>query len=370
MRGPIQRLNYHTGLFLEETEFTLEQSYHVIMRQLINYGLFRPGVLHGMALHYSGGVLTVRAGMAIDEVMDPDFGLIGRELLLLQDSDPVDLSSFSAGNTVWITVGYDSALEVPKPPTSPTPSRYTQKVSITAHDADPGPGTERILLGQITIGIDSTSDAVQKATLRLTGAVAPVSLTGITVDPPNLTVSVGATGTLVARGSFSDGSTRPLTAADGLMWSSSDTSRATVSPAGVVTGVAPGVVTITAQAGGFSATSTVTVVSAVAPVIKSIVPTSQIVGGTVTIRGSDIRSGTLSPGDPATGTTIRFVDPGNSANSVTAVNTMVLTDVVPATGPQRIQVTIPPKGGLPNLVNIVLTVGGVPTTSPQPFTFV
>jgi hypothetical protein len=64
------------------------------------------------------------------------------------------------------------------------------------------------------------------------------------------------------------------------------------------------------------------------------------------------------------------VDPGNSANVVTASVPMVLADISPASGPQVVQVTVPPKGSLPATVNIVLVINGVSAISPQQFTFV
>jgi trimeric autotransporter adhesin len=86
-----------------------------------------------------------------------------------------------------------------------------------------------------------------------------VSLTGLAVTPPAATVIVSKTQALEATGTFSDGSTRDLTAA--VTWSSADTTRASVSAAGVVTGSATGVTTITARSGNFSASTQITVTS-------------------------------------------------------------------------------------------------------------
>ena len=441
MASPIQRLNYHTGLFLEEAEFKLEQSYHLGMRQRINYAIFKPGVLYGMALDYTGGVLKVTAGMAIDETNDPDFGPIGRELLLLQDSDPVSLSGFNPGNTAWMTIEYDSSLDAPKAPTN-IAARYTQKVKISALHANPGAGTNKILLGQIAIGTNSVTDPVQKASLRMTGAPLPVpsitnfapisggagtpvvitgaNFTGATgvafggVPATVFTVNSAAQITATVPAGAATGKIRVTTPA-GLGDSAADF---TVIPAPAVTTVAPpsgapgasvvitgttfsgatgvafggvaatvftvnsatqitatvpagaatGRVRVTTPAGFGDSAADFTVVAA--PVIKSILPTAQAVGGTLAVRGSDIRSSALAPGAPAAGTTIRFVDPGNAANFVNAATGTVLTDVATATGPQRVQVIVPAKGALPNIVDITLEINGVSATSPQQFTFV
>lgn len=91
----------------------------------------------------------------------------------------------------------------------------------------------------------------------ITRATAAVAVTGITVTPTTASVAVGSTTTLAA-------SVTPSNATDSAVsWSSSDKTLATVDPStGVVTGVAPGQVTITATAGGVTATSVVTVTAA------------------------------------------------------------------------------------------------------------
>ena len=86
------------------------------------------------------------------------------------------------------------------------------------------------------------------------------SLTGLIVTPPAATVIVSKTQSLQATGSFSDGSSKDLTAS--VTWSSADATTASVSPAGVVTGAATGVTTVTAQSGSFSASTQITVTSA------------------------------------------------------------------------------------------------------------
>ena len=442
MASTLQRLNYHTGLFLEEEEFKLEQNYHRIMRQRINYAVFKPGVLYGMALDYTGGTLKATAGMAIDETIDPDFGLIGRELVLAQDSDPVSLSGFSAGSTAWITAEYDFSLDAPKPPTN-IASRVTQKVKILAHSTNPGPGTGVILLGSIVIGTNSHTEAFQKAALRLSGAPAllPVvasftpasgpagavvtitgtnftgatgvsfggaaaititvnSATQITATVPagavtgrvrvttpagfgesatNFTVSStlpvvasftpasGPAGTVVTiTGTNSTGAT--AVSFGGVAATPFTVNSATQVTATVPAGAATGRIRVTTPAGFGESATNFTVV--LAPIIKSILPTAQAVGSTIQVRGENIRNSILAPGSPATGTTVRFVDPGNSANVVTASVPMVLADISPASGPQVVQVTVPPKGSLPATVNIVLVINGVSAISPQQFTFV
>jgi uncharacterized protein YjdB len=81
------------------------------------------------------------------------------------------------------------------------------------------------------------------------------TLTSITVGP-TATISVGGTVQQTAVGTYNDGSTQSLT---NVLWSSSEASVATISTAGLVTGVSAGTATITGASGTVSGTSTVTV---------------------------------------------------------------------------------------------------------------
>lgn len=86
----------------------------------------------------------------------------------------------------------------------------------------------------------------------------PVAVTGVSVSPATATVNVGATQQLTATVAPSNATNTAVS------WSSGNTSVATVSSTGLVTGVAGGsaVITVTTQDGGKTATSTITVPSA------------------------------------------------------------------------------------------------------------
>ncbi len=88
------------------------------------------------------------------------------------------------------------------------------------------------------------------------------SLTSITVTPltPTITTCPAPSGSactvqMVATGTFSDGSTSTIAAS----WSSSDSTIATVSSGGLVSGVAAGTATITAASGTVTGSTSVTV---------------------------------------------------------------------------------------------------------------
>jgi hypothetical protein len=111
-----------------------------------------------------------------------------------------------------------------------------------------------------------------KKKLRLVAAFATLFLfavvvgcNGFFVDPvltsiavgPTATINQGATVQESAVGTYNDGSTKTLSS--GVQWSSSDSTAATVSNAGLVTGTAPGSATITAAYQTTSGTSSITV---------------------------------------------------------------------------------------------------------------
>lgn len=90
------------------------------------------------------------------------------------------------------------------------------------------------------------------------------TITSITIDPPNPTVSIGLTQQLTAAGTDSDGNAVTLSGGtsctgDTVCWSSGTPSVATISTGGLLTGVSAGTATITAASGTASATTTATV---------------------------------------------------------------------------------------------------------------
>ena len=96
--------------------------------------------------------------------------------------------------------------------------------------------------------------------LTVTDAV----LVSIEVTPTNPTLPSGFTQHFIATGTYSDGSTQPLT--DDVTWVSSDPPVASISNAagsrGIATGVSPGTTTITATYGGIVGATTLTVTDA------------------------------------------------------------------------------------------------------------
>lgn len=84
-----------------------------------------------------------------------------------------------------------------------------------------------------------------------------VAVNSLTVTPPQATLITGASQGLTVTGAIADGTTADLTTQ--AAWTSSAPAVATVSTAGIVTGLAPGTAQIVAAYGGQTAAATVTV---------------------------------------------------------------------------------------------------------------
>ncbi|MGF1469932.1 MAG: Ig-like domain-containing protein [Sandaracinaceae bacterium] len=106
----------------------------------------------------------------------------------------------------------------------------------------------------------SIGDVEGSASVRVTDA----GLVGLEVDPTDVVLPVGGSADLSATGTFSDGSSRDVTAE--VVWTSDAASVARVASAGPtagrVTALAEGVATVTASLAGVSATATVEVTAA------------------------------------------------------------------------------------------------------------
>ncbi len=114
---------------------------------------------------------------------------------------------------------------------------------------------------------DSAQGSPHTVMLTGTGTAAAPTLVSIAVTPGSATIGVNATQQFTATGTFSDNSTKDVTAQSG--WTSSNTATATVGAAtGLATGVAGGTVTITATDGTIKGTAQLTVSSG--PTLKSI----------------------------------------------------------------------------------------------------
>ena len=115
----------------------------------------------------------------------------------------------------------------------------------------------------VTPVVITASFGGKNATAALTVTAATVS--SIAVTPATPSIAVSGTQPFTATATYSDGTTPNVTAASGVVWTSSDPTKATiVSNTGVATGVAAGTTDITAAFGGqTSLADTLTVTAAV-----------------------------------------------------------------------------------------------------------
>ncbi len=155
-----------------------------------------------------------------------------------------------------------------------------------------------------------------KQKLRLTGSLALLALaalgigcrgffvnptiTAITVDPPNPTVSQGTTEQLTAAGTDSNNNSVTLTGGTSctgttVCWSSSTPSVATISTGGLLKGITAGTTTITAASGTATGTTTATVTLGNVTAIN-VQPTSISLPVSSTATGSQCLTATASAG--------------------------------------------------------------------------
>ncbi|MCR5123940.1 MAG: Ig-like domain-containing protein [Treponema sp.] len=135
-----------------------------------------------------------------------------------------------------------------------------------------------------------------------------VAVASVTLDKATVSVTVGGTTTLTATVSPEDATDKTVT------WTSSNEDVATVTSAGLVTGIAEGSATITATVGGKTATCAVTV-SATAVAVTSVAldktTASVNVGDTTTL------TATVSP-DNATDSTVTWTSSNEDVATVTS----------------------------------------------------
>ena len=191
-------------------------------------------------------------------------------------------SSISIGSTSQLTVNY-------------TPSETNVKnITFTSSNENIATVSSTGLITGVAQGNATITATAQAASGTVSNTfnviVTPISVTGVTLDNSSTSVKVGKTITLVATVSPSNATNKSVT------WTSSNTAIATVSSAGVVTGVAAGSATITVKTvdGNKTATCTVTVTTSSGgeetfSITYTDLPTSYQTGSTVYTASSGIK---------------------------------------------------------------------------------
>jgi len=196
--------------------------------------------------------------------------------------------------------------------------------------------------------ITATSEG-KSATANI-NVLAPILAVGsVTVAPSSSSIISGQSGTLTATVKDISGT---VVSDRTIAWSSSNESVATVSASGVVTGVAPGTVTITASAEGKDGTATVNILPVpVGAVALSPTATNVVIGTTapLTITVTDL-NGTV--------VTDRIVAWSSSATSVATVSQAGVVSAV-GLGTATITATSEGKSGTATITVVPVPVGSV-----------
>ena len=142
------------------------------------------------------------------------------------------------------------------------------------------------------------------------GTNTPATLTAVSVTPANTTLTAGSTQQLTATGSYSDSTTKDITAS--VTWASNNQGIATVNATGLVSIVSSGTATITATSGSISGHASLTVTPTVAIIKIS-------------------TAGTLSPGTSISGIGVTITNK-NGVTVKTNASGYPLSTVVVASG--------------------------------------
>ena len=231
-----------------------------------------------------------------------------------------------------------------------TPSNATDK-SVTWSSSNNSVATvsssgvvTAVKAGSATITV-TTTDGGKTATCSVTVNAATVPVTGVSLNNTSLSMKVGDTQTLTATITPSNATDKTVT------WSSSNTSVATVSSAGVVTAKAAGsaTITVTTNDGAKTATCAVTVVVPVNGVSLNNTSLTMNVGATQTL------TATVTPSN-ATDKTVTW------SSSNTSVATVSSSGLVTAKAAGSATITVTTNDGAKTAtcaVTVVVPVTGV-----------
>jgi len=370
MATPNKRVRFFDGQFLKEIDFRDEQSYHLHARRRLDYFLFeQSGVIQVGTddlkfFGISGKTFRVRAGMAISR---RPADLEGKEIVLAEDSAPIDLDSegIGAGGTAYVTVHFEEE-EAKDPPSEgdvDENTRVREKTVLKVHPSAPPAlapnGEEYVVLGTITYtsmaeGYGPRMQAQLRASLLGLPAVpAPTiaSLSGTTSATAG-----GPAVAMVINGTNLAGATA-VTFADPAVTAAITGTAATTVNVTVTVGAAavPGPKTFQLQAPGGTVSSpvgvTFTVTGAVpAPAITGLSVHTATQGSTVTatISGTNL-SGATAVAFSATGVTVTI----NSGGTPTTLPITIAVASGASTGARTFTVTTP--GGTADSAGVVGT---------------
>ncbi len=282
-----------------------------------------PSFFQGQALQLSvsyfdagGALLTGRP--VIWQTSSPDIANVGRSSGLVTGVAPgtatiiaIDSLSGYAANTA-VTVVAPVATLVVSPPATTLAIGAAQQLTASAFDANGGPLTGRPVtwsssnaaiasvstLGLVTAvapGTATITAAVEGKTALATVTVSPPPVVTVRIAPTSASIVVSAVQQFTASAFDADGN---VLTGRAVTWSSTNAAVATVSAAGLVTGVAQGSATVVATVEGKTATAPVVVTAPPVHTVTVTPPTASVITGatqqfTATLR--DV-AGVLLPG--------------------------------------------------------------------------
>ena len=286
-------------------------------------------------------------------------------------SSPVDVTAANSGNSASSNSGSSTT-------TNATDLIFAANIVITL-TSGPGSGfTTRLLTspdGDIAEDQMVTATGSYSASAPLTSAgpwimqmvafrTDPPTLVSIAVSPTNASIVATGQQQFTATGTYSDGSHQNLTST--ATWTSSAPSIATISSAGLATGVAAGGTTIKATSGSISGSTTLTVTAAGDFTISASPASLTVLQGnqgsstiTTTISGGFNASIALSASGAPSGTTVSF-NPASIAAPGAGTSTMTITvGTSTPTGTYPISVS-GSGGGIQHTATVTLTVTAAP----------
>jgi hypothetical protein len=129
------------------------------------------------------------------------------------------------------------------------------------------------LAAGVSAGVANITANLGPVSGSATLTVNAVVLQSLAVTPANPSILVGQSQQFAATGTYSDGTSHDLTSS--ATWSSSNTSVATISSAGLASGVSAGSSAMTATSGTISGSTTLTVA---VPVVSAVTPSNVTLG--------------------------------------------------------------------------------------------
>jgi hypothetical protein len=339
------------------TQITIAPSNPTIMKgasqQLTATGIFDDGTQHALgasvtwetspsavaAINTKGNVIGVGVGVAqvtaaYQGVTGSTSVTVGQPGLLSITVSP-NPSSLPAGKTGQLTA------------TGNFSDGSVQNLTQSAAWSSSAPNVATINAAGLASGliVGSTTITAASGTVQGTAMLTVTSpvLASVAVTPANASIAAGETQQFTATGTYSDGSVQNLTNA--ATWTSSGPAIASVSPSGAAVALAVGTATISATAGSFTGTASLTVTPPVVIGLNVVPATlSMVLGSSRQLQAI----GTLSDGttQDMTGTVawsstdpnIATVSSGGLASAAQVGSTTILAQSTGLTGSAQITV--------------------------------